>query len=167
MLGRLAALWGFVGVFLFLGSAIVKLSLIAGQIQIEELSIWQWIVMCAWICFMAYYEGYQGFQKGFSPRVASRIHYLLLNSNPIRILLAPLFCLGFFDAERKRIVFIVCLTAVIMLIVQLVKYMPMPWRGIMDVGVVVGLSWGLTSVVLFTAKAFFTKNFNFPAGVPE
>jgi len=45
--------------------------------------------------------------------------------------------------------------------------MPMPWRGIMDVGVVVGLSWGLTSVVLFSLKALFTKSFNYPAGVPE
>jgi len=167
MLGRLAAIWGFVGVCLFLGSAIVKLALIAAQIDLEELSIWQWIIMCAWVAFMAYYEGYKGFQKSFSPRVASRVHYLLENLTPLRFVLAPLFCLGFFDAERKRIIFIFCLTAAIMLVVSLVKHMPMPWRGIMDVGVVVGLSWGLTSVVIFSVKAFFTKNFVCSAGVPE
>jgi len=167
MLGRVAAFWGFVGVCLFLGSAIAKLSVIAVQIDFNALTIWQWAVMCTWIVFMAYFEGYKGFQQSFSPRVASRVRYLLKNLTPLRFLLAPLFCLGFFDAERKRIIFIFCLTAGIMLIVSLVKHMPMPWRGIMDIGVVVGLSWGLTSVVLFSLKALFTKSFNYPAGVPE
>ncbi|NQZ31185.1 MAG: hypothetical protein HRU06_07900 [Oceanospirillaceae bacterium] len=167
MIGRIAAVWGFAGVFLFLGSAIFRLSQYSVQLEIQNLPIWQWLILAAWIAFMAYYEGYKGFQKSFSPRVAARIYYLRSNVTPLRFALAPLFCLGFFDAERKRVIFIFCLTGAIMILIKLVEHMPMPWRAIMDTGVVVGLSWGLISVVLFSMKAFFTKNFDYPAGVPE
>ena len=167
MFGQVAAIWGFLGVCIFLGSAIIKLSQISSQLEVETLTVWHWLVMGAWILFMAYYEGYKGFQKGFSPRVAARIYYLKGHATPVRFILAPLFCLGFFDAERKRIIFIFCFSAAIMVLVKLVEHMPMPWRGIMDLGVVVGLSWGLVSMMLFSAKAFWTNNFDFPPGVPE
>ncbi len=116
---------------------------------------------------MAYFEGYKGFQKGFSPRVAARLYFLLENVTYKRLLLAPLFCLGFFDAERKRIIFIYCLTSAIFLIVRFVEQVPMPWRGILDVGVVVGLSWGLLSVTFYSIKAFAGRGFIFPNGVPK
>ena len=116
---------------------------------------------------MAYYEGYKGFQKGFSPRVAARLRYLKDNANYKRLMLAPLFCLGYFDAERRRIIFVCCLTLVIFLIIQLVEYIPMPWRAILDLGVVVGLGWGLTSMIIFTIQAFIKPDFDFPAGVPD
>lgn len=167
MLGRIAALWGFIGVCFFLGSAIFKLSLISSQLDVNNLSVFNWLVMLAWILFMAYFEGYKGFQKGFSPRVAARLYFLLENVTYKRLLLAPLFCLGFFDAERKRIIFIYCLTSAIFLIVRFVEQVPMPWRGILDVGVVVGLSWGLLSVTFYSIKAFAGRGFIFPNGVPK
>ncbi|EPJ47413.1 MAG: hypothetical protein OFPII_13000 [Osedax symbiont Rs1] len=43
----------------------------------------------------------------------------------------------------------------------------MPWRGILDVGVVVGLSWGLLSVTFYSIKAFAGRGFIFPNGVPK
>jgi hypothetical protein len=169
VLGRIAAAWGFVGVFVFLGSAIIKLAQISFQLDFATLALWQWVIMLLWVAFMAYYEGYKGFQKGFSPRVAARIRYLSHHEHATlkRLLFAPLFCLGFFDAERKRVVFIVCLTIGIVLLVKLVENMPMPWRGIMDAGVVVGLSWGLVSMVLFSIRAFVDKSFEYSAEVPE
>jgi len=150
-----------------LGSAIFKLSLISSQLDVNNLSVFNWLVMLAWILFMAYFEGYKGFQKGFSPRVAARLYFLLENVTYKRLLLAPLFCLGFFDAERKRIIFIYCLTSAIFLIVRFVEQVPMPWRGILDVGVVVGLSWGLLSVTFYSIKAFAGRGFIFPNGVPK
>ena len=167
MLGRIAALWGFIGVCFFLGSAIFKLSLISSQLDVNNLSVFNWLVMLAWILFMAYFEGYKGFQKGFSPRVAARLYFLLENVTYKRLVLAPLFCLGFFDAERKRIIFIYCLTSAIFLMVKFVEQVPMPWRGILDVGVVVGLSWGLLSVTFYSIKAFAGRGFIFPNGVPK
>ncbi len=167
MFGNIAAIWGFAGVCLFLGSAIVRLGQIGLQINIVDLEVKHWLVMVIWISFMAYYEGYKGFQKGFSPRVAARLRYLKDNANYKRLMLAPLFCLGYFDAERRRIIFVCCLTLVIFLIIQLVEYIPMPWRAILDLGVVVGLGWGLTSMIIFTIQAFIKPDFDFPAGVPD
>lgn len=167
MLGRIAAAWGLVGVCLFLASAIFKLAIISWQLVAIELELYHWLVMLLWVIFMGYYEGYQGFQKGFSPRVAARIYFLVENVTYKRLLLAPLFCMGFFDAERRRIIFIICLSIGIILLVQVVEHMPMPWRGIMDVGVVVGLSWGLISMLVFTLKAFFSPDFNYSAEVPN
>ena len=166
MLGRIAAAWGLIGVCLFLASAIYKLAIMSWQLVAIELELYHWLVMLLWVVFMGYYEGYQGFQKGFSPRVAARIYFLVENVTYQRLVLAPLFCMGFFDAERRRIIFIVCLSIGIILLVQAVEYMPMPWRGIMDVGVVVGLSWGLISMLIFTLKAFCGSGFNHCAEVP-
>ncbi|EPJ48579.1 MAG: hypothetical protein OFPI_28640 [Osedax symbiont Rs2] len=167
MLGRIAAAWGLIGVFLFLASAIYKLAIISWQLLALELELYHWLAIVIWVVFMGYYEGYQGFQKGFSPRVAARIHFLVQNVTYKRLVLAPLFCLGFFDAERRRIIFIICLSLGIVLLVKAVEHMPMPWRGIMDVGVVVGLSWGLISMLIFTAKAFYCSSFNHSAEVPH
>ncbi len=166
MLGRIAAIWGFVGVCLFLGNAIYKLALISSQMEMDELNFLHWLIMGLWITFMAYFEGYMGFQKGFSPRVASRIFFLSKNVTITRLIFAPLFCLGFFDAERKRIIFIFCLTISIIALVKLMESVPMPWRAIIDIGVVVGLTWGLIFVVVFTLQAFRSDNCSFPAGVP-
>ena len=167
MFGNIAAIWGFAGVCIFLGSAIVRLGQVGFQLNLDELDVQHWLVMVLWVSFMAYYEGYKGFQKGFSPRVAARLRYLKDHATSMRFLLAPLFCLGYFDAERRRIIFVCCLTLVIFLIIRLVEYVPMPWRAILDLGVVVGLAWGLTSMVIFTVHAFVKSDFDFPAGVPE
>lgn len=167
MFGNLAAIWGFAGVCLFLGSAIVRLAQISLQMNVSDLNIVHWLVMGLWVAFMAYYEGYKGFQKGFSPRVAARIQYLRNHATKKRFILAPLFCLGYFDAERRRIIFVCCLTLAIFLIIRLVEYMPMPWRGILDIGVVVGLGWGLISMIVFSVIALINNDFDFPAGVPE
>jgi len=48
---------------------------------------------------MLYSEGYKGFQKGYSPRVAARGHYLRDHSTLLRAILAPLFCMGFFHSS--------------------------------------------------------------------
>ena len=35
-------------------------------------------------------------------RVAARVHYLLHHPTPVRVILAPFFCLGYFGAPRRR-----------------------------------------------------------------
>lgn len=167
VLGILAACWGFIGVCYLLGSAIYRLSFISFQLTNFEMNLFHWTVIVFWVGFMGYFEGYKGFQKGFSPRVAARIRYLSKHVTWKRLVFAPFFCLGFFDAALKRRVFVFCLTILIFIIVQFVEKMPLPWRGILDTGVVVGLSWGLIALVIYTYKAFLTDEFSVSAEVPE
>ena len=125
-----------------------------------NLSGFQWVALVLFAFFMIYAEGVRGFQKKFSPRTAARI--LVLKNQPtlLRVVLAPLFAMGFFQANRKtRIVVWVILIMVICLI-TLVSFLSQPWRGIIDVGVVLGLSWGLISFWIFTIKALTAKEFS-------
>ena len=43
------------------------------------------------------------------------------------------------------------LTAAIVLLVVLVRQLPMPWRGFVDAGVVVALTWGTLAILVFAA----------------
>ncbi|MGF1448267.1 MAG: hypothetical protein ACFB20_02490 [Opitutales bacterium] len=153
--GRMGAVWGFCGVFALIGSACWRL----GQIGVEALNgtyaiVWyHWAFLVPWVLFMGMSEGYRGFQQAFSPRVVARAKYLASHPSVARVLLAPLFCMGFFHATKKRRIVAFCLTGGILVLVLLVRLLPQPWRGLVDVGVVVGLGWGLAAMLVFAVQA--------------
>jgi hypothetical protein len=165
-MGVIAASWGFLGVFTLFSFAIFRLS----YLGIEAWSMpfaWQhWLVLVVWIVFMAYNEGYKGFQKGFSPRVAARTAYLYKNPSLLRLILAPLFCMGYFHATRKRQLITFAITLMVIGLVQAVALLEQPWRGIVDLGVVIGLAWGLISLSLFTVQALTQDNYPHSPEVP-
>ena len=159
MIGWLAALWGLTGITLLLGSAIYRLGQVALDLPGQTLEPLHWGALIFSILFMGFAEGYRGFQKAFSPRVAARIYYLSQHVTPVRLVLAPAFCMGFFHIRRRRQIITICLTLGIIALVQIVHMLEQPWRGIVDAGVVVGLIWGLVSLLIFTARAFFSRSF--------
>lgn len=119
----------------------------------EPLTAAQWVFAAVWLVFMGYAEGYRGFQKRFAPRVVARAIALARDPRPLRVLLAPAFCIGYFGARRRRVITAWSITAVIVLIVLGVRQVPQPWRGLVDLGVVVGLGWGLAAVAVFAVRA--------------
>ncbi|MEM9385744.1 MAG: hypothetical protein AAGA68_11835 [Pseudomonadota bacterium] len=94
---------------------------------------------------MAWFEGYRGFQQSFSPRFAARAAELGEGATAPQALLAPLVCMGLLWAPRRRLIGAWSLTAGIVVLVLLFRQLPQPWRGILDAGVFVGLSWGLVA----------------------
>ncbi len=116
---------------------------------------------------MAYAEGYRAFQQAFSPRVAARARYLRDHPNLMHSLLAPLFCMAYFHAQRRRQITSISVTAGIIILVILVRFLEQPWRGIIDGGVVVGLAWGLVSLVVFAYRALTAGTFPYSPEVPE
>lgn len=166
VLGHIAVLWGFAGIALVFGNAIVRLGAIGFDTFLFSLSWYHWVALAVSVVFMGFAEGYKGFQRGYSPRVAARLLFLRDNVTPLRFILAPLFCMGFFDIQRKRMIVSYCLLLGILMLVQLVHMLEQPWRGIVDLGVVVGLTWGSTSIILFTLKAFFTDRFEHSPEMP-
>lgn len=161
-LRELAALWGVIGVIVFLCFPVYRLSGYAWVALNEPLSIWQWLVLVPFAVFMAYSEGYRGFQKSFSPRVVSRALYLRKQAGWINGVLAPVFCIGYFGTPRKRQMIIFSISLMVLMLVFIVSHMPQPWRGIVDIGVVIGLCWGLMSLVVFAFKAFTSGDFLHP-----
>jgi hypothetical protein len=161
MIGTFGAIWGLGGVYLLIGSAIYRLWVLAFVGLSYDLRWYHWISLVLIVIFMAYAEGYRGFQKGFSPRVAARAKYLKDKPDLMRSLLAPFFCMGYFHASRKRKIVSISLTIAIIGLVLMVGRVPQPWRGIIDVGVVIGLAWGIISLFIFTVQAFTSKEFKY------
>jgi uncharacterized membrane protein HdeD (DUF308 family) len=69
------------------------------------------------------------------------------------VALAPLFCMGFFHGSRARLARSWLLTLGIVALVLGIRAMPQPWRGLIDAGVVVGLSWGSVSILVHAVRA--------------
>lgn len=141
--------WGVGGVVLLLSFAVVRLAPYAMELGSASLTLLQWAMLVVFTLFMAYTEGYRGFYLHFSPRVVRRATYLGSNARPHQLLLAPLLCMGFFHATRSRMIVAWALTGMIVLFVLLIRALPQPWRGIVDAGVVVGLTMGIFSILYF------------------
>lgn len=142
MLGRIGFIWGSIGVIGLLIASVVRLSTIALEFFLYPADIWHWLALLTWVIFMAYSEGYNGFQKAFSPRVAARLIWLQQNPKFWLVALAPLYAMGFIYASKKRIIVSYSILIMVLLFVTIAVNLPQPWRPIMDAGVVVGLFWG-------------------------
>ena len=154
-MGIFGAIWGILGVTLILGRGLFCIYPFSRELCGMQLNTVEWIALGVSLVFMGYAEGYKGFQLRFSPRVAARALYLRQNPTLIRVLLAPLFCMGFFHATRKRKIVTYSLTTGIILLIIGVGHLAQPWRGIIDVGVLLGLGWGLLSIWYYTFRVFF------------
>lgn len=145
--------WGIGGVLLLLAFAIFRLAPIALALGDFPLSLLHWGALVFSVVYMAYAEGYRGFYLGFAPRVVKRANYLRDNPNLGHVVLAPLFCMGYIYATRKRQLLSFAVTLMIICFVMIARALPQPWRGIVDAGVVVGLGIGIISIFYFLALA--------------
>lgn len=148
--------WGIGGVVLLLVFAIFRLAPMALELENSAMSLLHWLALGFSVIYMAYAEGYKGFHLGFAPRVVVRARYLADNPRPLHVLLAPLFCMGFIYATRKRQILSIALTIMIVCFVMIARMMPQPWRGVLDAGVVVGLSLGVASIAYFLILSRFS-----------
>ena len=165
--GHLGAAWGILGVSLLLASAIYRLTPLAADAAAHPLDWYHWATAVVFVAFMLYSEGYRGFQTAFSPMVAARARYLRANPQPVHVVLAPLFCMGYFHATTRRRIKSTLLTVVIVIFVILVQRLDQPWRGIVDVGVVAGLLWGVATLIVFSYLALSQRDFGYSPEVPE
>lgn len=151
----LTFLWGLCGVLALFGRAIARLAPMAWQpIADGSLSTATAALYAGWVLFNAYGEGYRAFQKSFCPRVVGRAYHLASSPRPLlHALLAPLYCLSLFHANRRGLTVAWVMLAIIVLLVSLLRITPQPWRGIIDGGVVVALVWGSIALVVMGVQA--------------
>jgi len=155
-LSKFGYYWGISGVLLILLFAVVRLSARVVEMLSYSLSLWQWFGLILFALYMAYAEGYKGFHRNFAPRVVARAGFFLGQNNhrnPGYIIIAPLLCMGYVHATKKRKLVSVLLTSTIIVLVLLVSMLPQPWRGIIDVGVVLGLLLGVCSIAYFWGQS--------------
>lgn len=151
------AAWGVFGVAALLTRALVALTPVALEpfhASSPSVSAAHWVLTLVWVGVNAYAEGYRGFHRSFAPRVIERAFHLGRNPTPLRVVLAAPYAIGWFGAPRRILVTAWCVTLGILALVFSVRHLAQPWRGIVDMGVVVGLGVGLLSLlVLFVRRA--------------
>jgi hypothetical protein len=162
----LGVVWGLAGIAALLVYAAISLGQYALDAMAAGLETLEWLALVLNTVAMAWAEGYRGFQRRFSPRVAARSRHLYQHPTALRLVLAPLFCGGFFGATARlrRAVWIG--TGFIVLAVLLFNRLPQPWRGILDAGVMVGLIWGVVSLLVAVWITFRQRRDIVPAEVP-
>lgn len=151
--GILAVTWGTLGFVLLIGFALWRLTPLA----VESFDYpWRWHHVAAFVAnliFMAWSEGYRGFQQAYSPRLGARCAALLTQASWLQALLAPAVVMGFMHAPRRRVITTWVLTFAVIGVVLLYRALPQPWRGILDAGVVLGLAWGLVATLAHVVMA--------------
>lgn len=167
VLKQFGAVWGITGVILLLGSAVYRLVPLAMAAFSTHFTWFHWLAWGTSIMCMAYSEGYRGFQQHFSPRVVARARYLAEHPRILHCLLAPLFCMGYFHATRRRKIVSYFLTAGIVVLIYAVHHLAQPWRGIIDAGVIIGLIWGIISIFWFTVRACSGSSLDYSPEVDE
>ena len=163
-----AAWWGLLGVIMVVGDAMIRLATYAYGAIAAGMNGWQWALFIANAVFMAYAEGYRGFQLKFAPRVAARALYLRNTPVPLWVrICAPLFCVGYFGANPRIRKIAWFGTFGVILLVLLIQQLSQPWRGIVDIGVVIGLTWGSVSMLVCGIKTFQTGEMMISPEVPD
>ena len=163
-----AFFWGIAGVLMLLLFAVYRLAPMAFELTERELTAGQWFTLGFSVIYMAYAEGYRGFHRAFAPRVVVRALHLKNHPEPLHVLFAPIFCMGYIHATRRRQLFSIGLTLAILGFIFLARNLSQPWRGILDAGVVVGLGLGILSICHFTILAKRDPAaLEMPAEIPE
>lgn len=148
----IGAIWGVVGIIALLGFAIARLTPYAAEALQSGLSIEQWLIAAVWMVFMIITEGYDGFYRRLAPRISSRAGHIYRSGDMIEIILAPLYCFGYFRAPLRRLFVSYVVIILIVVAVLLVQQIPQPWRGIIDIGVVAGLLYGVAAIILVSLR---------------
>ena len=138
-----------------IAQALWRLSPIAWEaVGSGALSPMQWTLCLGWVVVNAYSEGYVGFHQKFSPRVAERAMELARRPTWFRVVLAAPYAMGLFAADRRTKIVGWVLTALIVLVVVVVRRLEQPWRGIIDAGVVAGLAIGTASLIVHGVRVW-------------
>jgi hypothetical protein len=147
-------IWGLLGLFGSLVEAIVRLVPLSLEPLREGMPLGPSLAYAGFVALNTYAEGYRGFQRSFSPRVAVRAVLLYREPTALRVWLAPLFLMALVEASRRRLIANWFLVVAICGLVFTLRHTPQPWRGIVDAGVVTGLLWGtLATAWLLMAAA--------------
>ncbi len=153
---NLLGLWGVVQVVSVMVNAVKRLIPIALRpFKQNDLQPFHWLLYFVWCMVMGYTEGYKAFQLKFAPMVVSRAFDLINKPSFLNYLLAGPYSMGMFNASRKRMVVSWLVMGGVFSLVKIVKFLPYPYRSIIDGGVVIGLSYGTLSIIALSCKALF------------
>ena len=124
----------------------------------------QWLALVGATLVLGYFEGYRALHLRFAPDVVAHALELAAGPRTARSLLAPLYATSLLGAERGVIVRAWLAVAAIASSVVVVRGLPDPWRGIVDLAVASALAWGLVALL---ARFFGAVRFGAAAASPK
>lgn len=154
-------IWGVGGVLMLLGMAVIKLTPPSLEAFNFTLSWYHWLVLVLNTAIVLYFKGYRALHLALAPRIAARAVHLSQNPSLKRVLLAPFFCMGYFDIIKRKKIATYAMTVGMVALIMLVRTFPQPMRGVVDLAVTGGLAMGFLSLVLRTAQAFWIGSFDY------
>lgn len=152
---RLSAVsvWAIVGVVALLGRAISRLAVyVAEAVSGGQIGALHVVFAVGWTVFMVWSEGHRGFHRGFSPRVAGRALAMQGERRWYYVVLAPLVAIGFLNSTPGRKLRSGLVMVAVVCAILLVRLLPQPWRGLVDIGVIAGLGWGVGSLLYWFVR---------------
>ena len=141
-MGRLARFWGVGGILGVIGYGVFQLGQRAAQVPSYELMWYHWGVLVLTTAALIYVKAYKAFYRSLAPRIAARADQVRRHPTPLRVLLAPLYCMGYFDVDPGTQLRMVVITLAMILLVVIVSLVPEPWRAILDIAIAVALALG-------------------------
>ncbi len=152
-MGIAGALWGIAGFLLLLGVAAARLITPVTIAFSYPMHWYHWLFLAIVLVFFAYVKGHRAFQRELSRRVVERALALRRNASLVRVLLAPLYCMGFLGTGHRARWTMIALTGGMIAFIFMVRLIPQPWRGILDLGLVIAFAWGFLSALILGAIA--------------
>lgn len=149
---KLGAIWGVTGILILLATGIMRLIPVVFDAYAYHLTWYQWISTIFFTFFVTYLKGYRVFQLKLAPRFVNRAMNIYEHPTLMRCVLAPFYCLGYFQAPRKKQFTSLGMTVGMVIVVMLVRLLPQPWRGILDFSVVVALVWGILALPVISIR---------------
>lgn len=140
--------WALAGVTALMATGVYRLAERGAAAVRGGLSPLEWAVLLGLTAGMIWFEGFRGIQQRFVPRVhrrAARVHARRLRWR----LAAPLYAMSLVGGRRRMVWKARLGIAAIVGAVLLIRSLPEPWRGIVDVAVAVALGWGLVALLLY------------------
>ena len=138
--------WAVTGVAVPLVEAVYRLGARTMAAIRSGLTATQWGLFALTVLLFAYAEGYRALQQRFAPRVVSRALALRHTDNVLWRILAPLYAMSLVGADRRHLARAWASVGLIVAAILVMREIPQPWRGMVDGGVAVALTWGLLAL---------------------
>lgn len=144
--GTAWSMWAVLGVTAVFIEAIVKLAA-RGLVTVRGgLEVLEWLALLLLAGAFLYGEGVRALQRRWVPHVLERSQ--AVRSAPLHWrLLAPLYAMLLVGAPRRTLARAWLGVLAIVAAVLLVRALPEPWRGIVDLAVAGALAWGLGALL--------------------
>ncbi|MEM7416843.1 MAG: hypothetical protein AAF389_15155 [Gemmatimonadota bacterium] len=139
--------WAVVGVSTILSMAVFRLFSRGWPVVSAGLEPVEWVGLAIALFAFVYGEGVVALQRRWVPRILRRSQALGPADHPALRVGAPLYAMGLLGGPARSLVRSWLGVIAIVAAVLVVRALPEPWRGIVDVSVAGALAWGVISLL--------------------